>query len=83
METMELGIEIEIDNVGDFLQDIAREYECEVKDITNDIIIEYLNSNIEAKSTGCFNLIGFETDGWGVCRADTTELEKIIKDYTK
>ena len=81
MKIVELGIEIEIDNVDDFLQDIAREYRCKVSEITSEEIIEYLNSSIKAKSTGKFNLIGFETDGWGVSRANTEELEGIIRNY--
>lgn len=78
---MELEIKIGIENVDDFLQDIAREYGCKVSEISSEEIIEYLNSNIKAKSTGEFNLVGFETDGWGVNRANTEELEEIVKNY--
>lgn len=78
---IELEIKIEIENVDDFLQDIVREYECNVSEITSEEIVEYLSSNIKAKSTGCFNLIGFETDGWGVNRANTEGLEEVIRNY--
>lgn len=79
--TFNATIQIEVYDTDRFLNTIAREYDCEVNEIQHDYIVEYLNEHIKAKSTGEFNLIGFETDGWGIGCADTEELEKIIDEF--
>ena len=79
--TFDATIRIEVNNTDRFLNTIAREYDCEVNEIQPDYIVEYLNNHIKANSTGAFNLIGFETDGWGIASADTLKLEKIIDEF--
>ena len=59
-------IEIQIADVERFMKYLATYYDCKEEEITDDMVHEFLNDHIEARSTviDLFRVVGGDTDGW-------------------
>lgn len=60
----EIGIQIK--DVERFMNYLASYYDCEKAEVTDDMVHEFLDDHIEARSTviDLFRVVGGDTDGW-------------------
>ena len=85
MTKIKIEINLMVDDEKTLLKRIANEYGCEVADIDEEIISEFINDNIVAKNTcnDLFMIEGADTDGWLVQSCDCKELLESLETENK
>ena len=76
--TAKVTFEIEIPDKRSFLEAVARYYEEDIQDITDDDVHEFIDHHLNKRLTSTsntFNVMGIETDGPFLCSVNK---EKIL-----
>lgn len=78
---IEITINLEVEDTQELALAIAREYDCDVSEISHDDVWEFINNHIKAKNTcnNAFMIEGTETDGWLLQRFDASKFLDAIK----